>query len=88
MLWGAGELLAQDKPRRMLLVITDGAYQAQRCRRMLDALHAVRIEVLGIGINVDVAHLFPLQRSISSVDRLAQAMFELLMDAMRTRKAH
>jgi hypothetical protein len=71
-----------------MLVITDGAYQPQRCRRMLDALHGVGIEVLGVGINVDVAHLFPLQRSISSVDRLAQAMFELLMDTLRMRKAH
>jgi cobaltochelatase CobT len=88
MLWGAGELLEQHKPRRILLVVTDGVYQAQRCRRMVDALRAVGIEVLGIGINVDIAHLFPVQRSITSVERLAQGMFELLMDAMRLRIAH
>ncbi len=86
MLWGAAELLGQDKPRRILLLVTDGAYQPQRCRRMLDALDAVGIEVLGIGINFDVAHLFPIHRSIDAVDRLAQAMFDLLMDALRSRK--
>jgi Mg-chelatase subunit ChlD len=85
MLWGAAELLGQDKPRRLLLLVTDGAYQPQRCRRMLDALDAVGIEVLGIGINFDVAHLFPLHRTIDSVDRLAQAMFDLLMEALRSR---
>lgn len=86
MLWGAGELLGQAKPRRLLLVVTDGAYQPQRCRRMLDVLGAVGIEVFGIGINFDVAHLFPIHRSIDSVDRLAQAMFDLLMEALRSRK--
>ncbi len=87
MLWGAAELLGQDKPRRILLMITDGEYQPNRCRRMLDRIHEVGIEVLGIGINCDVAHLFPIHRSINSVDRLAQAMSELLMDALRTRRA-
>ena len=86
MLWGAAELLGQDKPRRLLLLVTDGAYQPQRCRRMLDALDAVGIEVMGIGINFDVAHLFPLHRTIDNVDRLAQAMFDLLMQALRSRK--
>lgn len=89
MLWGASQLLAQQRPRRIMLVITDGAYDAQRCRRMLTALEAVGIEVIGIGINFDVAHLFPLQRSIKAVDQLAQAMFELLTHALRTqRKLH
>jgi Mg-chelatase subunit ChlD len=84
MLWGAGELLAQRNPRRILLVATDGAYDEALGRLMVARLEQARIEVLGIGIDCDVSQLFARSREISAIADLPQAMFGLLLEAMRT----
>ena len=51
LLWGAGELLAQRNPRRILLVATDGAYDQDLGRAMVLRLERAGIEALGIGIH-------------------------------------
>lgn len=83
MLWGAGELLAQRKRRRLLLVITDGAYYADVGRAMVARLADSGVEALGIGIACDPAPIFPLHRAIVQVEQLPSAMFELLYEALK-----
>ncbi len=88
MLWGAAQLLEQRKPRRILLVTTDGAYDEELGRAMVSKLKAVGIEALGIGIHCDVSHLFGRSRQIAAIGDLPQAMFELLLDAIQRPVIH
>jgi len=78
MLWGAGELLVQRQRRRILLVVTDGAYDRERGRAMVQRVEQAGIEALGIGIGCDVSALFVLSRRISVVAELPAAMLDLL----------
>src|SRR5208283_2481634 len=78
MLWGAGELFAQRHLRRILLVATDGAYDAQWGRSVGARLDAAGIETLGIGIGCDLSPLFARSRPIADLGDLPQAMFDLL----------
>ena len=82
MLWGAGELLAQRNPRRILLVATDGAYDEALGQAMVARLERAGIEALGIGIHCEVSHLFARSRQISAIAELPGAMFELLLEAI------
>lgn len=88
MLWGASELLGQRNARRILLVATDGAYDAKQGRSMTMRLDAAGIETLGIGIYCDVSHLFARSRTITAIADLPQAMFELLQDGIERRVLH
>jgi Mg-chelatase subunit ChlD len=88
MLWGAGELLAQRKPRRILLVTTDGAYEEELGQAMVARLARTGIEPLGIGIHCDVSHLFARSRQIGVIGDLPQAMFELLLEAIQRQVIH
>jgi len=83
LLWSAGELLGQRHARRILLVATDGAYDAELGQAMTARLGAAGIEALGIGIHCDVSHLFARSRPIVTVADLPQAMFDLLLEAIR-----
>lgn len=83
LLWGAGELLSRPQARRILLLATDGAYDAQLGRAMTTRLGAARIETLGIGIHCDVSHLFAHSRTVATIVDLPQAMFDLLLEALR-----
>jgi len=83
LLWGAGELLGQRHARRILLVATDGAYDTELGQAMTARLRAAGIETLGIGIHCDVSHLFARSRPIVTVADLPQAMFDLLLEALR-----
>jgi cobaltochelatase CobT len=83
MLWGAGELLGQRHARRIMLLATDGAYDAELGRTMSARLHAAGIETLGIGIHCDVSHLFVRSRRVVTISDLPQAMFDLLLEALR-----
>jgi Cobalamin biosynthesis protein CobT VWA domain len=67
MLWGAGQLLSQVKPRRLLLELTDGGYDGPSGKNMVERLTRNGIECAGVGIGCDVAHLFDLYRVIADV---------------------
>jgi len=88
MLWGAAQLLGQCKPRRILLVTTDGAYDEDLGRAMVTKLKAAGIEALGIGIHCDVSHIFARSRQIAAIRDLPQAMFGLLLDAIQRPVLH
>ena len=88
MLWGASQLLSQNKPRRLLLVLTDGGYDGPRGKSMVQRLTRNGIECAGVGIGCDVAHLFQLYRVIADVRELPQAMFEVLFEALKRQRLH
>jgi cobaltochelatase CobT len=83
MLWAAGELLAQPNARRIMLVVTDGAYDEAVGQAMVARIEHAGIEALGIGIQCDVSHLFARSRRISAIGELPAAMFELLLKAIQ-----
>jgi cobaltochelatase CobT len=83
MLWGAGELLNRPQPRRILLLATDGAYDTQLGKMMTARLNAAGIETLGIGIHCDLSHLLVRSRTVATIADLPQAMFDLLLEALR-----
>jgi cobaltochelatase CobT len=82
LLWGAGELLGQRNPRRILLVATDGVYDEKLGHGLTTRLGEAGIETLGIGIHCDLSHLFARSRPIAAIADLPRAMFEWLLDAM------
>jgi cobaltochelatase CobT len=88
LLWGAGELLRQPHARRIVLLATDGAYDAELGRTMGARLHAAGIETLGIGIHCDVSHLFVRSRRVATITDLPQTMFDLLLEALRWPARH
>jgi cobaltochelatase CobT len=83
LLWGAGELLGQRRARRLVLLATDGAVDADLGRAMTARLSGAGIETLGIGIHCDVSHLVVRSRRVATISDLPQAMFELLLEALR-----
>lgn len=76
-LWSAaGPLLSQKSSRRMLLVLTDGRIPDHRCVETIDALNRTGIETIGVGIGVDISHVFG-HRSIAvhQIEELANKLF-------------
>ncbi len=84
MLWAVDQLLMQQEPRKILLVITDGApSQKDACCETIKRCTAGGIEILGIGIDVpSVKNLFPMSECITDIGDLAQAMFSLLQQTL------
>jgi cobaltochelatase CobT len=80
--------LSQNKPRRLLLVLTDGGYDGPRGKSMVERLTRNGIECAGVGIGCDVAHLFDLYRVIADVRDLPKAMFEVLFEALKRQHLH
>ncbi len=76
--FGAAALLRCREPRKVLLVITDGEPNdkvstlaiLQRCRDS-------GIETVGIGLGLDVGHLFPQALAINDFRELRNQLFEL-----------
>jgi uncharacterized protein YegL len=76
-LWfAAAELLARREPRRLLMVLTDGAPDdAREAARLLTLARAAAIETVGIGIGVDVRHLFVTALTVHAFADLKDALF-------------
>ncbi len=84
MMWAGRELLALNRPRRLLLVVTDADYASERGRHIVRLLGGVGVECAGVGIGVkSVAHIFQKSRVLASVDELPGAMFSLLLEMMK-----
>lgn len=84
MLWAGSELLSVNRDRRLLLVLTDGAYPGELGRRIVGVLARSGIECGGIGIGVaSVSEIFSLSRVILDVSELPGAMFELLFAMLK-----
>ncbi|MEI7457660.1 MAG: VWA domain-containing protein, partial [Nitrosomonadales bacterium] len=76
--FGAAALLRCREPRKVLMVMTDG--QPDDVVSTLDILQRCRdsgIETVGIGLGIDVSHLFPVALAISDLQALRTQLFEL-----------
>ena len=76
--FGAAALLRCREPRKVLMVMTDG--QPDDIVSTLDILQRCRdsgIETVGIGLGIDVSHLFPVALAINDLQELRTQLFEL-----------
>lgn len=76
--FGAAALLRCREPRKVLMIITDG--QPDDIVSTLDILQRCRdsgIETIGIGLSIDVSHLFPVALAINDLQELRTQLFEL-----------
>ncbi|MBK1699948.1 VWA domain-containing protein [Thiococcus pfennigii] len=76
-LWyAAADLLARREARRMLIVLTDGEPDDRsEALRLLGLARQAGIEAVGVGIGVDVRHLFPSAIEVSEARDLKGALF-------------
>lgn len=83
-LWHVARSMALEKePRKIIMVATDGAPDfVDATERIIEKLAKAGIEVMGIGIGVDVSRLFKTSRVIRGIDDLSHAMFAMLTEAM------
>ena len=76
--FGAAALLHCREPRKVLLVMTDG--QPNDKLSTLEILQRCRdsgIETVGIGLGIEVSHLFPVAITINDFRELRSQLFEL-----------
>ena len=76
--FGAAALLRCREPRKVMMVMTDG--QPDDVLSTLDILQRCRdsgIETVGIGLGIDVSHLFPVAIVINDLQELRTQLFEL-----------
>ena len=76
--FGAASLLRCREPRKVLMVMTDG--QPNDTLSTLELLHRCRdsgIETVGVGLGLDVSHLFPVAITIHDLSELRAQLFEL-----------
>jgi nitric oxide reductase activation protein len=76
--FGAASLLRCREPRKVLIVMTDG--QPNDKLSTLEILQRCRdsgIETVGIGLGIEVSHLFPVAIAINDFRELRSQLFEL-----------
>ena len=76
--FGAASLLRCREPRKVLMVMTDG--QPNDTLSALELLQRCRdsgIETVGVGLGLDVSHLFPIAITINDLSELRTQLFEL-----------
>jgi Mg-chelatase subunit ChlD len=85
LLW-AGQQLHCSVGRRIVLTITDGQPDSLSESRQVMLRSDPEIEYLGIGINAELGHLFPVFTRISSVQELARTALSLVQAALVQRR--
>jgi hypothetical protein len=79
LVWATGELSRRREARRRVLVITDGEPDDESAvNRMRARLEGAGIELLGLGIQHDVSHLFAPAARVDTLAALPRALFHLL----------
>ena len=81
--YATASLLGCREPRKLLLVVTDG--QPNNPLSTLDILARCRasgIETVGIGLGIDVSHLFPVAMVINDLRELRTRLFDLSKDLL------
>ena len=76
--FGAASLLRCREPRKVLMVMSDG--QPNDTLSTLELLQRCRdsgIETVGVGLGLDVSHLFPIAITINELSELRAQLFEL-----------
>lgn len=81
--WAGKELLSVKAARKIVFMSTDGVPDDPAAvKDALYDLHRMGIEVVGVGIGVDVGCLFDRFIRVDSVDDMAAAVFGLLRDRL------
>jgi len=76
--YAATELLLRPEDRRLLLVLTDGIPDSfPAVQELLARCRESDIEVVGIGIQIDVRDLFRVALKVAEVADLRRALFRL-----------
>lgn len=77
------DLLRQREPRKLIMVITDGEPDNLPATvKTIEMIKAHGVEMLGLGINQHVGHLFEQHGNISNVNDLAGAMFSMMQKTL------
>ena len=83
LLWSVYMLLAQKADRRILFVETDGKPKDEASTaKILKMAEKSGIEVIGLGIGIDISKLFRESRKIDDIDQMPRAVFEMLESKM------
>lgn len=77
------DLIKQREPRKILLVITDGQpNNIGKAVTLVKDIEKSGVEICGIGIQLNVEHIFRRNATINDVSDLSQAMFTMMQDVM------
>lgn len=96
LLWSGSRLVGRKEDRKILLVVTDGQPEngkepqyvsRAKAVKMKGELEKAGIEVLALGIKIDVSGLFGKSRAISDVKDLPQAMFAMMQETLLRKAA-
>lgn len=83
LLWSGYHLHATTKNRKILFVVTDGQPDTQKsASEVISSLEQSGIEVMGLGINVDVSHLFTTSGLLNDISELAMTVFNMLKEKL------
>ena len=83
MLWGGYNLHATRNVRKILFVVTDGEPDdLDGAKQVIGTLGKSGVEVMGLGINTVVGHLFKTAGMIGDLNDLAPAIFGMLQEAL------
>ena len=76
-LWyAAADLLACREERRLVMVLTDGAPDdSTEVLRLLALCGQADIETVGVGIGIDIRHLFPTAIEVTEATDLKRQLF-------------
>ena len=83
-LWyAAGHLIGCREPRKIILALTDGEPDDETAARdILSRCNTSGIEVVGIGLGIEVGHLFERSITILNIAELRSRLFELSRDLL------
>ena len=83
LLWSGYHLHATTQNRKILFVITDGQPDTQKSATdVISSLEQSGVEVMGLGINVDVSHLFATSGLLNDINELAMTVFNMLKEKL------
>lgn len=74
----ADMLLPRSEERKVIFVVTDGESTpilTRNCKEQCRAAQALGITVIGVGIGIDVSHVYPNSIRINSVSDLGNTVF-------------
>lgn len=79
MLWAQHQLLKQRATRKILMVQTDGVPNDRNAAlKIIRMGERAGIEIVGLGIGIDILSLIPESRMIASIDEMPRAVFGLM----------
>jgi Mg-chelatase subunit ChlD len=77
LIYGISHLLMTREPRKMLLVLTDGIpNDPMEAEKVLKQCAEIGIEVHGIGLGIDIQHLFESSINIQDLKELQARLFK------------